>query len=293
MMGKYSGKYVYQIKGKQFSGEISGIIPDAKTELIKAKHHFVKGNDFAGREKYEEAVPEYNKAIDLHPQYTEAYFRRGYALLSLKEYEKAISDFNKALDLSPKYANAYFNRASAKAELKRYDDAIQDYTTYIHIKPKDEEAYYGRGLAFGWNGENDKAISDFNEAIELNTEYGKAHLARGVIYARREMGEYDKAISDYYKALQLNPDMRTEIEAKLSIAYSNRGIKFAEKHQHSEAILDFNHSIKLDPGRGKSFYNRALSWKDMGDCEKAAKDWKRACDLGIKKACDKYDELMQ
>ncbi len=48
------------------------------------------------------------------PSLSLAFNARGYAYLRLKQYAKAISDFDRAIQLNPEYVNAYSNRAAAK-----------------------------------------------------------------------------------------------------------------------------------------------------------------------------------
>ena len=50
---------------------------------------------------YEVALENVNKAIDLNPDFTEAYNSRGIIRGQFREYELALADFNKALTLEP------------------------------------------------------------------------------------------------------------------------------------------------------------------------------------------------
>ena len=62
-------------------------------------------------------IEDYNKALDLDPNYTEAYYNRGLAKDELQDYEGAIEDYNKALDLDPNDTYAYNNRELALQKL--------------------------------------------------------------------------------------------------------------------------------------------------------------------------------
>jgi len=44
----------------------------------------------------------------------------------LRQYDQAISDFNKALEINPKLASAYYNRARAYYFKKEYDKSWDD-----------------------------------------------------------------------------------------------------------------------------------------------------------------------
>ena len=59
---------------------------------------------------YNGAIADYTKAIELNPNYANAYYNRGISKHNLKDYNGAISDYNKAIEIDPNYANAYYNR---------------------------------------------------------------------------------------------------------------------------------------------------------------------------------------
>ena len=50
-------------------------------------------------EKYQQAVENYSRAIQLKPSYPEAYSHRGYAYQQLKQIDKALADYNKAIEI--------------------------------------------------------------------------------------------------------------------------------------------------------------------------------------------------
>jgi tetratricopeptide (TPR) repeat protein len=51
--------------------------------------------------RYEEALKDYNKAIEIKPTLASAYVNRGIAYSHLGQYEKAIADYEKGLELDP------------------------------------------------------------------------------------------------------------------------------------------------------------------------------------------------
>ena len=56
------------------------------------------------------AIEDFNKAIELYPDYAHVYVSRGYVYSRKGQYDKAIINFNKAVELYPDYANTYFGR---------------------------------------------------------------------------------------------------------------------------------------------------------------------------------------
>jgi len=53
----------------------------------------------------------------------EDYFNSGYAKYGLKDYKGAIQDYNKAIELKPNYAKAYYGRGIIKILLGQKDNA--------------------------------------------------------------------------------------------------------------------------------------------------------------------------
>jgi tetratricopeptide (TPR) repeat protein len=60
---------------------------------------------------YKLAIENFNKAIALKKDYTQAYCNMGYAYLKIDQYERSIESYNKAIIYKPDYADAYSNRA--------------------------------------------------------------------------------------------------------------------------------------------------------------------------------------
>ena len=52
---------------------------------------------------------------------------KGIEKYNSKDYLGALQDYNKAIKLDPDYSNAYYNRGLSKSELKNYSGAMQDY----------------------------------------------------------------------------------------------------------------------------------------------------------------------
>ena len=67
---------------------------------------------------FDRAIEDFNKAIDLKPDYAKAYYNRGIAYGDKGDFDRAIEDFNKAIDLNPDYAKAYYSRGIAYGDIK-------------------------------------------------------------------------------------------------------------------------------------------------------------------------------
>ena len=82
-------------------------------------------------------------------QSAEDYFNSGQLKGKLQDYSGALSDFNKAIELDPNYDKAYYNRGKIQVYLNNYYDANEDYTKCIEVsstKAVIAAAYVNRGL---------------------------------------------------------------------------------------------------------------------------------------------------
>ena len=74
---------------------------------------------------YKGAVADYDKAIQLKPDYAKAYHNRGYTKVTLGQYSAAIADFDKAIQLKPDLATLCLHSDSGSSYSKT-SEALQE-----------------------------------------------------------------------------------------------------------------------------------------------------------------------
>ena len=134
---------------------------------------------------------------------------RGMAWERADNLEKAREDYEKAIEVNPDYANAYNNRGNTKSKQKDYDGAMADYNRAIGLHGQFVEAHCNRGIARENFGDLTGAIEDFNRAIELNSEYVDAYFRRGKV--KEHLGDYTGALSDFDRVLQIDPESENKV----------------------------------------------------------------------------------
>lgn len=72
--------------------------------------YITRGSSYLQKGEIEDAISDYNKAIEKNPGFAVAYYSRGRAYSKKGEINKARSDYNKAIALNPDDADAYINR---------------------------------------------------------------------------------------------------------------------------------------------------------------------------------------
>jgi tetratricopeptide (TPR) repeat protein len=128
------------------------------------------------------------------------------AFLEQMKFQEAIVEFNNAIELDSKNELAYLGRADAHFRRAEYDQALADYTTALELKPANKglesTLYRFRGLTFLKLGRDDDAIAELTKAIEVSeNQYGVAYSERAVIFERR--GQAELATLDRERAKKL------------------------------------------------------------------------------------------
>lgn len=148
-----------------------------------------RGIILANQKRIDEAMSDYNKAIQLEPKFPRALNNRGVLLKGQKKYEEALSDFNKAIELDPTYSSPYNNRGVIYKIQNKLDEAVLDFNKAIELKSTYTEAYFNRGNTRKMKSNYDGAVSDYEKAIELRPNYAEAYYNKG-------LSEYDSGKKD-------------------------------------------------------------------------------------------------
>lgn len=94
-----------------------------------------KGYDAITGKDYDRSIICYKKAIELNPQYADAYNGLGSAFYRKGQYDDSIREFEKAIALNPKDFYACYNVALAYEKKERYQDAVKAYRKFIEYAP--------------------------------------------------------------------------------------------------------------------------------------------------------------
>jgi tetratricopeptide (TPR) repeat protein len=217
----------------------------------------------------EGAIADYDTAIQIDPDDFAAYYNRGNAHYDQGDLAGAIADYDRAIELDPENAAAYNNRGNARYAQGDLEGAIADYDRAIQLEPNDAVARYDRGNARYVQGDLEGAIADYDRAIQLDPDYATAYNNRGL--AHYAQGDLEGAIADYDRAIQLDPDMAE--------AYNNWGNARYTQGDPARAVADFDKAIELDPDYAVAYYNRGNARYAQGDLEGAIADYNEVIEL--------------
>ena len=129
-----------------------------ETQKEYAHEYYLMGNECITKaHDANAAIRCFDKALNLNPNYVEAWVRKGVTLLDIGEDYDAQVCLNKAVKLSPKSFKARYNRGKCLLKLKYYDEAILDFQQAISIKPKHAASHEYLAEGFRAIGEDELA----------------------------------------------------------------------------------------------------------------------------------------
>ena len=117
------------------------------------------------------AISDLDRAIQLNPQFAEAYLLRGVVQNDNNNPREASGDFDRVLQLNPNLTSAALaNRGIAKYKLGDRSNALADFNRAISLDRDVPKAYYYRGLLKVDSGDKQGAIVDLQAAAKLYLE---------------------------------------------------------------------------------------------------------------------------
>ena len=139
-----------------------------------AKEYYQMGNDcITQAHDVKAAIANYNKAIELHPKYVDAWVRKGITLYNEKEYYEAETCLNEAVHLSPSSFKAVYNRGKIRLALENTDGALGDLDRAISLKPEHPKAHELFGDALMKVGKEEEAALQWAIAERLREKKKK------------------------------------------------------------------------------------------------------------------------
>jgi len=227
------------------------------------------GVDLAGRGEVGAAIFQYQKALEIKPDYAEAYNNLGNVLAGHGQAVAAITDFQTALEIKPDYAEAHYNLGAALAGRGEVGAAIVHLKRALEIKPDYAKAHNKLGNLIADRGDADAAIAHFQKALEIKPDYSDAHNELGVALAGR--GEVDAAIAHFQRALEIEPDY-AEAHYNLGVALAGRGAVDA-------AIAHFQKALEIKPDIAEAHNRLGVALAGRGEIGAAIAHFQKALEI--------------
>jgi protein O-GlcNAc transferase len=224
--------------------------------------HVRKGN-------LEKAEACYQHAIELDPNYAEAYSNLATTHLKFGRLAEAEASYRRLLQIDPDDADAHNNLGVTLQYMSRMAEAEANYRRAIQINPEHTNAHNNLGAAFLKSGRLTEAEASCRRALQINPDNADAHNNLGNTF--KEQGRSAEAEASFRRALQINPnnadthnnlgnilkDMSRMAEAEASYQRA-LGINPTFAKAHSNLLFLYSYQALLDP---QKYLAQARKWE--------------------------------
>lgn len=262
----FDGNYVAARQALRLAED--ALEPGRLEELNADILYFYKGIVLQSLDDSASALTAFDRALDLNPDFAEAYLDRGLVQTSLGDMDAAVADFDRAIDLKPDLPEAYYNRGTAYGQMGRHDDALADLTEALRQRPDYANALHNRGLTYIYLGQYEAAIADFDAVLALEPDSPTAYARRG--YAYTSLGDWASAEADYTQAIELDP--------AYAYAYESRALVYHRLGRPEDAIADYTRALNIEPS-AETYVNRGQVYLQAEKFTSAIADFDRALEL--------------
>jgi tetratricopeptide (TPR) repeat protein len=119
------------------------------------------------------------------PKEKENFYNLGNYYWNRGELDKAIKEFNKALELDPNYGMARNMLAYTYLNMEDFSKAIEHFKKYVSINPDEANPLDSLGEAYFWMGQLDEAAASYKAAMEIKSDF-ESGFSIGYISALKE-----------------------------------------------------------------------------------------------------------
>jgi Flp pilus assembly protein TadD len=159
---------------------------------------------FESKNDFDNAISEYDEAIQTDSSVHQVYIFRGSCLKEIKEYDLAETDYKQYKKLYPNEKEINYLLADLYIAKGDYNAAAM-LMSQMETKGESEyDLYLMRGIAYNNNGQYDNALADFNKAERFAERDIDLYYNRGLCYFNKE--DYRKAKYDFEKARNMMPE---------------------------------------------------------------------------------------
>ena len=202
-----------------------------------ANSHNNRGMLLLGQGNFDDAIAEFEQAIQASEDLPMARINIARALFKKKDYERATKVLNDYLSRQPRSKDAENLLGNIAMERKEYAEAEKRFRTALEYEPNFTDARNSLGILYNKLGRRDDALKEFLKVIAVDPEYAEALNNIGVIY--KEQGKAQEAIASFRKAMTADPEFAG--------SFSNMALALEQQGDLKGAEEMFRNALQRDP----------------------------------------------
>ncbi len=211
--------------------------------------HNTLGNVLMSRDRLDEAIAAYRRAIELDPRYNLPHLNLGDLFFTRqRKIDQAIREYREAIRISPSFDFPHVHLGYALENLGRIDEAIAEYRQAMRLNPRNYLPHANLGWTLGRRGDLNAAEEELRKAYELSTDpRSRDAIQQGLAHLRRRA-----ALDARFDGVLRGVDHpRTAAErVEFAVIAQNR-IKF------TAAVRLYAEALEAEPGLAGDRFNAA------------------------------------
>lgn len=208
--------------------EAQGILGNVVTENPDfALGHLLLGNTYFRQRRYDDALAEYQQALERNPQLAPAPVMMGMTYRIANEPKNALQHFELALEIDPDLVLAHVQKGRIHAAQGQAADAMASAKRALEVNPQSVPARLLMAEVHAHRNEEARAAAILEDLVKDRPELVVAHLMLAMLYVKLERLEDAKA--SLQTATQLAPDRPFPLFMLGNAHYKLKELNAAEK----------------------------------------------------------------
>lgn len=229
-----------------------------KNKRAAAERLYSQGVVQLSRDDFPRALNYFEKAVEIDPTYTEAWYQAGFCYGILGRHGEALKASRQAARLRPDWAETFVNIGASSFALGQYKEAADAYRQAIKLDENKPDTQYSLGLSLEKLNRTDEEILAYKRAITLKPDHPNAIEKLGVAYFKQK--RYADALSAFEHLKTYKPDAKT---------FNFIGESYIELGKAEESVEAFNNAVGYNPDFAKARYNLGRSYIKLGNVDMA------------------------
>jgi len=119
--------------------KVDDLMKENKKDSDPKIYLYITDSNYDYGEQYNNALECLDKALEINPDHSVAWYNKGYILYSFKEDEDALECFGKALENNPSYIEAWNMKGNVLSSMGEGEGAKECYTRAEKLKEEKDE----------------------------------------------------------------------------------------------------------------------------------------------------------
>lgn len=231
------------------------------TSAQNARQFYKTGLTFVEAGNHKDAIDQFTKAVNIEPEYAQAYVERSRSYEATGEIQHAADDLKRALTFEQKQPELYYDAARLNYLLHNHNDALDLINKSIALNKKSESSFCLLSRIQMALEDYSNALVSINKAIDLK-DNATNHFYRGQL--SEKMKNYNQSEADYKGAISKEAGYT---EAHLALASLRLLLNKPE-----EALISCNTVLDKDGNNKQALLIRSRVFARLTEYPKAIDD---------------------